>query len=209
MKILHLLADDSSPDDPSEFDGAWKLYSFNRRHRSYKDPQAFFPDGKPSIGLRRKLDVGTAFVLDYFEHGNCVWSISGGGPECAWDTSHGAGLLVWEHPVKDMGAKTRDGREKDARLFLETYTCWCNGEVYGYSIDEVVTLPCGHTETRHVDSCFGFYGNDIAYMAEQVRAAIDGDQNVTIKGDAKHLADYHDFTSAPKKETGDVQRPEQ
>lgn len=204
MKILTLHNDDS-PENPCDFDSQWKLYSFNRKHRSYKSPDAFFPDGKPSIGLRRKLATGTAFILDYYEHGLCKWSLGGEGPSCRWDTSEGAGILVWEHPVKDMGAKTREARAKDAASFLETYTCWCNGDVYGYSVENVKTLECGHTENELIDSCFGFYGNDLDFMGEQIRAAIDGDPEVQIRGEAKGLADYHDFVSPlPKKEGDDA-----
>mgnify|MGYP001579667606 FL=1 len=177
MKIVRLMADYSPENPATAFDGQWSIYSFNSRHASYADPEKFFPDGKPAIGLRRKLAVGTAFLLDYFEHGNCVWSIAGTGPQCQWDNSRNAGLLVWEHPVKEMGAKTRADREKDAAAFLETYTCWCNGEVYGYEVLEIATLPCGHTETRPIDdaSCWGYFGNDLDYMAECVREHVQGD----------------------------------
>ena len=188
MKTVTLMNDDS-PENPADFRGAWKLYSFSRKFASFEDPENFFPDGKPSIGLRRKLDTGLAFVLSYFEHGNCVWSRKGTGPQCQWDNVQVAGILIWEHKPKDMGAKSYDDRAKDADGFLEMYTCWCNGEVYGYSVEEEVMLPCGHTETKFIDSCFGFYGNDMSYMAEQIREALDGETEFEIKGEASDILD--------------------
>ena len=104
---------------------------------------------------------------------------------------------MWEHPPKDMGAKTYEDRAKDARVFLETYNCWCNGDGYGYSVEELVKLPCGHEERREIDSCFGFYGNDVAYFASQVRDAVAGDPDVRFEGGAKWLADSYDFVSPP------------
>lgn len=206
MKILTLYANDDA-EDPHDFCGSWTLHAFSRRHHHESDPSKFFDDrGRPLIGIRRKLEVGTAFIVSYYEHGSCVWSVEGTGPQCQWDNVRKAGILVWEHPVADMGAKTYEARQKDAASFLETYTCWCNGEVYGYSVDEVVTLPCGHTEIKHIDSCGGFFGNDLAYMGESIRAAIDGDTDVEIKGAAKDLAAYHDFVSPlPKKDAPTVQ----
>jgi len=182
-----------------EGDGQWTLYSFSSRHLSHRSPDHFLP---PSIGLRRKLKAGTAFLLSYFEHGNCVWSLQDEGPQCEWDSVKCAGILLWEHPVGDMGAKTYEDRAKDARSFLETYTAWCNGEVYGFMIDDVT--KCEHCKQEIVKSdpdgsCWGFYGNDIEYMASEVRAALDGETDVKIVGDAAFLADHHDFIGKKEK----------
>ena len=83
-------------------------------------------------------------------------------------------------------------RSIDAKAFLNSYNSWANGEGYGYRVEEVITLPCGHTETNELDSCFGFYASDLDYMAECVRAAV-GDDTVEISGEAKDIAAYHDF----------------
>jgi len=199
MKIVRLMHDDS-PECPADFDGQWKVYSFSNRHKSYRNPDDFFTVKHDkhgdrviiprSPGLRRKLDVGLAFVLSYYEHGLCSWSRAGHGPQCRWDNTPFAGLLVWEHKAKDMGAKTYEDRAKDADAFLEMYTNWCNGSVYGFSVEEEVTLDCGHTERRDLDSCFGFY--DAKYMAEEVRAIVQGD-DVRFEGAAADLASYYDF----------------
>jgi hypothetical protein len=197
MKIVTLM-NDISPENPCDDSEGWKLYSFGRRHSNHRDPESFFPNGKPSIGLRRKLAVGTAFLLSYFEHGNSVWSLQGDGPKDQWDSVHMAGLLVWEGKAKDLGPPEK--REEYAEAFLEVYTCWCNGEVYGYSVEDVKTLPCGHKdEPTDVDSCFGFYGNDLEHMAEEVRAAVDGDPEVEIRGEASDLAGFRDFGQEKRK----------
>jgi len=189
MKIVTLMYDHGA-ESPADFDGTWTLHSFNRRHKSYAGPDQFFPDGKPTIGLRRKLDVGLAFVLSYFEHGPCRWSRHGTGPQCQWDNVDVAGVLIWEHAPKDMGAKSYADRAKDADQFLDTYTAWANGEVYGYAVSEVVTLPCGHTETRDLDSCFGYFGNDLEYMASLIRESINGDLEIEFRGEARDLGPY-------------------
>ena len=184
MKTL-TLHHDSDIQNPSEFDGSWTLYSFSRRHASYRDPSEFFPNGRPSIGLRRKLEVGTAFVLSYFEHSGCKWSLRGKGPKCQFDSVDVAGILIWENSVKDMGAKTKEQRAQDAEYFLTIYTDWCNGNGYGYDVtDEKGEL---------LDSCFGFYGSEIAHMAEQVREVVGKDVLVEVKGEARDLAGHYNF----------------
>jgi hypothetical protein len=208
MPKIITIENDPFAENPADFDGAWKLYSFSHKHRSYKDRETFFPDGKPTLALRNKLRVGLAFVLDYYEHGLCCWSLSGNGPSCRWDTARGAGLLVWEHKPSDMGAKSVEDRAKDAAGFLETYTAWANGEVYAYSVEEVVTLACGHTEIRDVPdgSCCGFYGNDLDYMKSEIIACLDGDTEITLKGEAAGMFDADDFkpkAAPPSPPSGD------
>jgi hypothetical protein len=47
-----------------------------------------------------KIGNPDAVVLDVYDHSGIAWSISGGGTQCRWDTSSGAG--VW---LPDEGAK--------------------------------------------------------------------------------------------------------
>jgi len=162
---------DDDPPCPMDDDGQWTLHSFCSKHKHYKDPDTLLRDpsggeGLP-LALRNKLKAGTAFFLSYFEHGLCKWGLAGSmdnTPDFRWDGTSMAGLLVWEHPTSDMGAKTYADRQKDAAGFLREYTAWCNGEVYGYVIED----EDGDT----LDSCFGHVGSDgledqIAELFEQ------------------------------------------
>jgi hypothetical protein len=168
-------------------DSRERFVSFNQRHRSFADPDEFFewtPKGYvPKIGLRRQLATGCAALLDYYEHGQCRWSLSGFGPQCRWDTSRGAGIYWLPTDVpKDM-------REEYARAALEEYTDWCNGNCYYYSIE---------TDTgEHVDSCGGFIGSD--YFMQEVADTITNylkDHEVGaihVEGGAAWLAQYHEL----------------
>lgn len=200
----------SCDDDAQKPEGTgWTLYSFATKHASFKNPFDFFKEDDPEIEatslqkeVEEKLKVGHAFVLSYYEHGNCEWSLQGEGPQCRWDSVHTAGIMIFdEAECGPMGAETLEDRAKDAESFLETYTCWCNGEVYGYEIADVTHCKeCGHEIVKPVEdgSCWGFYGNDIDSMAEQVRDALDGDTDIQITGDADWLADHHDFGNKKK-----------
>lgn len=170
---------DSDLEDPSDWDGQWKLYSFNRRHASFCDPGDL--DHKT---IKRKLKSGLAFRLGYYEHGQCSWFLQGqgaAGTNCPWDSVDFAGLLVWEHKASDMGAKTLEDRAKDAAAFLETYTCWCNGEGYYYTIED----EFGET----VDSCGGFYGNDTDYMLETIAEHVAGHE-FEVEGDGAEYLEH-------------------
>ena len=173
-----------SPECPMVWDGQWTLYSFNRNSIHHADPEQFvreWADGEATpadIGLRRKLGVGLAFWLQYYEHGLGQYDLKGEGPQCRWDTAPLAGILVWENKPGDMGAKSYDERASDARAFLATYNNWMNGLVYGYSLE----TPTG----EHVDSCWGFYEPD--YLATAISSLKHGDR-VKLKGTAAAAID--------------------
>ena len=153
---------------------AWRLYSFGTRHASYRDPETLGltlvdRDEEPEVddlALAEKLATGYAHFLSYFEHGDCIWFLADGyappGVEFRWDGVRYAGLLVWEdEPVPTM---TREDLAKDAAIYLDAYTAWCNGEGYGFVIEDE-TGEC-------IDSCCGYYGSDLAGMASAIREAV-------------------------------------
>ena len=152
-------------ENPCEHDGSWKFYSFSRNHYNYKNPAEIFHDsGKPRLKYANKLRHGLAFVLSYYQHGGCLWSIRGSGPQCRWDTVQRAGIAVWEEPVENMGAKSPEDREKDCRNCLKEYNSWANGECYWFEIID--------SEGNQLDSCGGFIGE---YVLEGVRESLPKD----------------------------------
>ena len=181
-KVIVRIEYDHDLENPCEWDG-WKVYSFSNRHASYQHPEKLGLDehGQPNIGLRRKLQVGTAFLLSYYEHGQCVWSLKDTGPQCRWDSVSLAGLLVWEGELSNLGAKTYEAREKDAEAFIRCYTDWCNGTGYGFTIDEA-------DDGEHIESCWGFLGDSGAkdMIAEYIKPAVVG-REYEVVGDAAYV----------------------
>ena len=172
VRIKH----DQDCDNPNEWAGSWKLHSFSRKHINFTHPDEFFnQSAKASRQLARKLEKGLAFILSYYEHGNCVWSVKGTGPQCPWDNVEVAGIAIWNEPASNMGAKTYDQRQADCARFLEVYTDWCNGNCYGYVIEDA--------EGNQVDSCWGYIGNDVV---DAVKLALPDDataENTEIECD--------------------------
>ena len=162
---------DESPEDPHEWAGQWLLKQFNSRKYHYADvnDMSYVDDDgmlRWNEDIAAKMRVGLAFEVSYFEHGQCRWGVKGmlaGMPDAMWDGVAVAGVLVWGHNENDMGAKTVEDRKKEAEQFLETYTAWCNGDVYGYRIED--------GDGEMLDSCYGYYG--YADMEVQVAALRD------------------------------------
>lgn len=182
---------DHDLENPAEFDG-WKVYSFCRRHSNFRHPDDLGlglidpSTGLPKVnnpGLRSKLKSGLAFFLSYYQHGNCLWFLTGEQPpgvEFTWDGVRIAGLLVWEDKASHLGPRTLDGRRQDAAAFLQTYTSWANGEGLYYRIED--------ENGDLIDSCGGFF--DAESMFDQINSHLDG-KEYEVEGEAAWLADHH------------------
>lgn len=193
IKVWH----DDCPERPDEGDG-WTPYSFSSCHSNHKDPEeaGFEWDDDngvvPNKELQGKLDTGLAFKLSYFEHGECVWSLSGEGPQCRWDSTQFAGLLVWDQDAGDLGPESYEDRKKDAAAFIKRYTQWCNGEIYGYTVEAVKDChACGKEEDAKVDfdlpSVGGYYIDDIDGMVIDMKDHIGDDwTNYKVRFEEQH-----------------------
>lgn len=176
VKILTIGYDQDVEQPESGYDG-WKPVSFCRRHSNFEHPDNYCLNAPENIGLRRKLQVGLAFWLSYYEHSLCRWSLRGEGPKCRWDSVDVAGILVWTGKPSGIGAKTYEDRANDARRFLEVYTDWCNSSCYWFSLDDPEGGP--------LDSCGGFIGTD--HLADAINESLEDGDRLIVKGEAADL----------------------
>lgn len=146
---------DHDIDNPCEY-GLWRVVSFNKKDINYENYDDYIPLDDEMKELRKK---GHVFILSY--HGSNVWDLlKGGAVTCSTDTTLVAGILFLEcEDTKRDPRNTLEVLKKSARGFLETYTQWCNGEVYGFS----VIGKDGEIE----ESIGGFYGLD--YLLECIK----------------------------------------
>ncbi len=179
MKTIRIYNEDCPP-DPCD-DGDWEIKQFNRRHKHYVDPDSFRDnDGVHlSAEMHTMLDSGEAYLLDYFEHGNCMWSISGSGPQCQWDNSRGAGFLVAKN-VEDLPAD-KESRRKLAVSFLEWYTNWCNGSIYSAEVLDAYG--------EKIESFYAF--SEPKDLFEELSVLVGPGEKVKFTGNAAWLSDYN------------------
>jgi hypothetical protein len=167
-----VLKPDLDADNPLEGSG-WEVVSFLNRANNPADYQ--------SIGVKRKLATGTAFILKCYRHGCEVWSLQGDGRfyhHGSWDTSNGAGLLLFKGNPKDM-PKGMEARQKMAQETIDTYSTWVNGGAVGWVLEteDVCDQEVSHTHHTHkhvVDSCWGYYDRDHAIEAAREMAKHHG-----------------------------------
>ena len=99
-----------------------------------------------TIRLQRQLDCETAFVVSCYEHGAVHYSLQGEGSSCPWDSTSFAGIYWLPSDV------TPERRKSYARGMMESFTDWCNGNCFGYVLED--------ESGEEIDSCWGFIGDD-------------------------------------------------
>lgn len=182
-KLLITIEHDPDVESPCD-DFEWKVYSFNTRHASYKDPAPFFDrQRKPTRTMANKMRTGLAFKLGYYEHSLSTWALSGEEQQCLWDSVSLAGVLIYEGNSRDAWPRTLEERTKWARSFLKEYTEWCNGHCYYFHIetDEGVEV---------VEPGGGLIGMDSLF--EAIAEHIEPGDTWTFLGDFASSAQYHE-----------------
>jgi len=165
--------DSDATDFHDEYDGV-EVYSFSNRHVNYKHPDSI-------ENLEKDVEEGFAFLLSYFSHGGCVWSLRGEGPSCPWDSVDVAGVLILDK--EEWKDEPVEKRENFARSLIQEYTKWCNGEIFGFSLSTL--------DKEIVDSCWGFF--DKESLIESVKDVLtEKDKIVEFSGDAME----HEIQSA-------------
>ncbi len=197
MKPLYVTIDVChGPSSPCEEDGMWQIYTFaDNKFNTDVEPTEYVKRYDRATGkvtaanpaLRHKIKVGLAFWLSYHEHGDGVWALRGEAPVCQFDTVGLAGILVWEEPAANMGAKTVAERAKDARGFLDEYNQWANGYVHDWSVREP-------GEDDPVASGYGWIGTD--GMMEEIVEAV-GDRPVIAQGELAWMLKDGLYTKKP------------
>lgn len=190
--VLTIEPDTDTENPLTSCDGMWTVYTW--QHKRYSllsdtDRDTFFPQSEttgkyaPTLAIRNKLRAGTAFLIKYREHGLSRYSLWHG------DLRGSDGIIVWENPVGEMGAKTPEDREEDAALCLETYTEWANGSCFWYSLVDADT-------DEQVDSCGGLIGYEETAEAivEYSNMAEMGPMRVKVTGTAADIAEMYRTT---------------
>jgi hypothetical protein len=119
----------------------WKVYSFSTRHNNFIHPS--------KLDVKSKLESGLAFWLDCYQHGNTVWSLSGEGIQCRFDTARRGGIAIYEGDEDSIG---KEDRKSDCRKMLDEYNDYLNGQVFYYMVtrkDEVIDQCSGIIGFEH------------------------------------------------------------
>jgi hypothetical protein len=121
-------------------------------------------------------------MLDCYEHGGQVWSVTGSGQQCLFDTARGAGVWVPDQCLREEldSIKTNEGidmaRSKAvefARQALGSYNAWLAGDCYGVAVD-VFSTEGDRLKRIDESAVWGYVGREWAEesLSEEVSAVL-------------------------------------
>jgi hypothetical protein len=202
---------DHCPEDPSKIcDGAWSIYPFSSHADFAEYLKAEFgepvrPDARPPIlsvdfklkKNRDKEEKGLAYKLSKYEHGDEVWYLGGEyrGVDHQWDGTDYAGVMIWENPEEDIGAKTPEDRAKDAKAWLDEWTAWRNGHVYDVHLEDAE----GEMEDPRGPWCGSLYSKEHAIEVVLEVLDLDEDEIMEVTGECSFLLDDVNWPDVIKK----------
>jgi hypothetical protein len=121
-------------------------------------------------------------MLDCYEHGGQVWSVTGSGQQCLFDTARGAGVWVPDQCLREEldSIKTNEGLDaartkavEFARLALGSYNAWLAGDCYGVAVD-VFSIEGDCLKLIDESAVWGYVGREWAEesLSEEIRAVL-------------------------------------
>ena len=108
-----------------------------------------------------KLARRNNIILPLYLYDHSGLTISVGKFSCPWDS----GQVGWIYASKEDAKKEfgKNYQEKAIKLLegeVKEYDTYLRGDIWGFQIFAVKKCSLGHEHEEHVDSCWGFYGDD-------------------------------------------------
>lgn len=153
---------DTSPLDPRTWDNLGTMVCFHKRynlgdkhdydHNDYNGWEEMKED------IIENENVHTILPLYLYDHSGITMNTTGF--SCNWDSGQVGWIFISKDKVKEEGI---DESKVEEYLIdeVKTYDQFLIGDVYGYTIYEVSTCNQGHEHKKELESCWGFYGEDV------------------------------------------------
>jgi len=162
--ILNIFQD-MSPESPREWGNLGTMMCFHKR-LTLGDDHNIEPDNYASFEemIKDNSDIGDVTLPLYlYNHGDL--SISTEPFNCRWDSGQIGYITVSKDKlIKEFGTCMPETHKIVTYLENEVkvYDQYLRGETYGYTITKEETCSLGHVHKEELDSCWGFFGTDLA-----------------------------------------------
>ena len=156
--IVGYLEQDNDCDSPLDNDEAVKFAILHRRYNNPAPECGSDPEGVAQWAKDNEAEWD-AFPLFLYDHSSVTYKPSRTDANpfgCPWDSGRVGYVFVKKSEVPDTF--------HTAEVMAEEYTRWCNGDCWGYIIED--------EDGEQLDSCWGFIGEE--YAVECMREAAEG-----------------------------------
>lgn len=179
LRLQVVSDDDPSHADPRDATNVGVMMAEGHRHYILGDKRPVYLDDEARAAYNAAADAmvrapfavvarylrifwGATVVLPLglYDHGGVSMYV--GGAIDPWDS--GLVGVIFDTPGTraDTGVLTPEDIEAALRGEVEEYDRFLRGEVYGYVIERLSTCDHGDVHSDHVDSCWGYIGDEFA-----------------------------------------------
>lgn len=147
---------DECPESPREMDCALGIMvCFHSRHSlgDETDLKSSMFDGWAELAEHLEEEEGATHILPLYLMDHSGLSMSTGPFSCGWDSGQVGFIYTTEAKMKEFGVASEDV-EACLKAEVKIYSQYLEGDVWGYQIET--------EDGEVVDSCWGFYGHDVA-----------------------------------------------
>jgi len=179
-KILNIFSDENS-ESPREWDNmgtmicSHKRYSLGDKHDFDFNNHNSWNEAEKAI--RKEFNVAVILPLYLYDHSGITIATS---PfSCRWDSGQVGFIVISkeklrkEYSVKRITKKHIEKATNCLKGEVETYDQYLRGDVYGFKVTD--------KEGNHLDSCWGFFGDDFA--TNGIAEYLDTDLAELLKND--------------------------
>lgn len=171
-RLLRVVQDDCS-DSPRDWDNLGTMVCFHSRYNlGDKDHGIDFYDyyswDELEKGICKKHDVAVILPLYMYDHSGITISTKHKYPyNDRWDAGRIGFIFISkekvkkEYSVKKMSKKLLERIKTYLEGEVETYDTYLRGDVYGFQLIQKETCDKGCEHEEIIDSCYGFYGNNL------------------------------------------------
>jgi hypothetical protein len=144
-----------------------RRYNLGDKHNLKADDFNSMEEIKEYLIKEEKAEI--ILALNLYDHSGITISINSSYPyNDRWDSGIVGFIYVTKERILEEFGKKKLTKEliKKAENILkaevELYDKYLQGDIYEYRIYELIICDkCKHIEEKHIDSCCGFYGDDI------------------------------------------------
>ena len=165
LSIYH----EDSPESPREWDNLAIMVCF---HNNYNLGDKDHGYSKKDFDSWKELceqivkDHEPVVIKPVYMYDHSGITLSTGEFSCKWDSGQVGFIFVSkERCVSEYGVVNPESIERATSVLdgeFRTYNEYAKGNVYGFKLEEKIKCgECGHVEYNELDSCWGFYGNDM------------------------------------------------
>ena len=161
LRILH---NDMAESPRTAWDNTAKMVCFHKRY-NLGDKHDYHPedfDGWDALREQIEQDYSVLAIKPLYLYDHSGITINTGGFSCRWDSGQIGWIFIHNDAEESLAELFEDRLNAIIDSEVKIYDEYLRGNVFGFQlVEKSICESCGTTEEEIIDSCWGFYGDDI------------------------------------------------